>query len=354
MSAGSCRRTPQVYGINLDTVCHVYYNQCTMQSGRLLAALLLLQAKGRMRARELADHLEVSVRTVYRDIDALSAAGVPVYAERGAHGGVVLADGYRQALTHLAEDEVRALFVAGENPLAGLADVDARPLALQKLAGALSQQHRSAIEAAVNRLYVDPRRWWQPAQPREHLARLQQAVWEDRRVRLRYEDRNRTHTERTVEPLALVTKAGIWYLVARFGREMRTFRADRILEVHVLDERFERPSDFHLRDFWRSWVASYEAHMPSYPVLLKVGKHDFEDMRECWRGEVLAERPHSHTLLVRFNFPERAMAVRQLLAWAPRDVDIVEPEDLRTEVIACARAALKRYAHRSVPAAHSA
>ncbi|HXW51426.1 MAG TPA: YafY family protein [Candidatus Acidoferrales bacterium] len=312
-----------------------------MKSGRLLAMLLLLQAKGRSSARELAERLEVSQRTVYRDVDALSVAGVPVHAERGATGGIVLADGYRQALTQFSDDELRGLFISGDNPLADIGVGDQRPLALDKLAGALPETQRRAVEMARGRIYVDPRRWKQAAQPREHLAMLRVAIWEDRRVRLHYRDQQRKPTVRVVEPLGLVAKAGIWYLVAVSAGEMRTFRAERILEAQELDERFERPAGFDLVAFWRDWAKQFEESLPTYTVLLRVSLDAVDDVTGYWDTHVL-ERGRSGWL-ARIVFPSPEVAVHQLVAWSGK-VEIVEPPALRDLVVRRAREVIEQYA----------
>ena len=313
-----------------------------MKSGRLLAMLLLLQAKGRSNARELAKRLEVSQRTVYRDLDALSAAGVPVHAERGAAGGIVLADGYRQALTQFNEDELRALFISGDNPLADIGVGDQRPFALDKLAGALPEAQRRAVEMARDRIYVDPRRWKQAAQPREHLATLRVAIWEDRRVRLHYRDQQRKPTVRVVEPLGLVAKAGVWYLVAVSAGEMRTFRAERILEAQELDERFERPAGFDLVAFWRDWAKQFEESLPTYVVLLRIAVEAVDDVTGYWDAHVL-ERGRSGFWLARIVFPSPEIAVHQLVAWSGK-VEIVEPLALKDLVVRRAREVIANYA----------
>ncbi len=314
-----------------------------MKSGRLLATLLLLQAKGRLNARELAERLEVSQRTVYRDLDALSAAGVPVHAERGAGGGIVLADGYRQALTQFNEDELRALFVSSGDQLADIGVGDQRPFALDKLAGALPEAQRRAVEMARDRIYVDPRRWKQPVQPREHLATLRVAIWEDRRVRLSYRDQQRKPSVRVVEPLGLVAKAGVWYLVARSGTEMRTFRAERILGAEELDERFERPPGFDLVTFWRDWAKQFEKSLPTYTVLLRVAVDAVDDVTSYWESQVLERNARSGSWLVRVVFPAPEVAIHQLVTWSGK-VEIVEPPDLRELVVQRARAAVAHYA----------
>jgi len=314
-----------------------------MKSGRLLAMLLLLQAKGRACARELAQQLEVSKRTVYRDLDALSSAGVPVHAERGVSGGIVLADGYRKALTQFSEDELRALFISGDNPLADIGLSDKLPLALAKLVGALPDAQRRAVEMARHRIYLDPRRWKQAAQPREHLATLRVAIWENRRVELYYKDQNRAQTERVIEPLGLVAKAGIWYLVARSGSEMRTFRAERIINVKELDEHFERPVDFDLVGFWREWAQKFEESLPTYSVLLRVPNAAIDDVTAYWESQVLESKARSESLLVKIVFPATEVAVHQLVAWG-RKVEIVEPQELRELVLQRARDVLAHYA----------
>ena len=314
-----------------------------MKSGRLLAMLLLLQAKGRACARELAEQLEVSKRTVYRDLDALSSAGVPVHAERGVSGGIVLADGYRKALTQFSEDELRALFISGDNPLADIGLSDKLPLALAKLVGALPDAQRRAVEMARHRIYLDPRRWKQAAQPREHLATLRVAIWENRRVELHYKDQNRAQTQRVIEPLGLVAKAGVWYLVARSRTEMRTFRAERIINVKELDEYFERPADFDLVAFWREWAQKFEESFPTYSVLLRVQSAAVDDVTAYWESQVLESKARSESVLVKIVFPTAEVAVHQLVAWG-RKVEIVEPQDLRELVLQRARDVLAHYA----------
>jgi predicted DNA-binding transcriptional regulator YafY len=318
-----------------------------MKSGRLLAMLLMLQSKGRSSAREIAEELEVSQRTVYRDLDALSAAGVPVHAERGVQGGIVLAAGYRKALTQFGEDEIRALFIAGESALADIGLADGRVRALEKLAGALPDAQRRAAHMMRSRIYVDQRRWWQAAQPREHLATLRRAIWEDRRVTLRYRDRARKITERVIDPLGLVAKAGIWYLVSRYKDEMRTFRAERILGVQENADRFIRPPDFDLDAFWRDWTKKFEESVPEYPVLLRVRADQIEDVTSYWESKAVedAGRSKKHKL-VRVIFPGPEAAVHQIVAWGRR-VEVVEPKELRQRVITCAREVIAHFVNRS-------
>lgn len=305
--------------------------------------LLYLQARGRASARELADALEVCPRTVYRDLDALSAAGVPVHAERGNRGGIVLADGYRRALTQFREDEIRALFVSAENPLADLGMGDGLRHALEKLAGALPESQRSAIAKTRSRVFIDARRWKQADPPRLHLAALRRAVWDDRKVRLRYRDRNRAVTERVIDPFGLVAKAGVWYLVARWEGQMRTFRAERVLGVDELLDRFERPPDFDLDAYWREWAASYESSVPAFEIVLLVRPDALEGVTDYWESEdqgVVSADEHAGWHRVRQLFHARHAAIVHVLAWAD-EVRIVEPADLAAQLADRARRTLR-------------
>src|SRR5579875_3013984 len=167
-----------------------------MKSARLLRIVLLLQAKNPRSARELAEELEVCERTVYRDVDALSSGGVPIFATRGAHGGIHLMEGYRRAIAELEEDEVHALYVSGGDPLADLGFGAPLQRAREKLSGALSERQKHIAEKARARIRVEQRRWGQEDAPTEMLATLRRAVWDERCIELSYRDRNGTRTSR--------------------------------------------------------------------------------------------------------------------------------------------------------------
>ena len=315
-----------------------------MKSSRLLSMLLLLQGVERKSARELAQALEVSERTVYRDVDALSASGVPIYAERGAQGGICIAEGYRKALTQFGEDEIRALFISGSNPLIDLGLGIDRERALQKLSGALSDVQRKAVQKARGRIHLDQRRWNQAEQPQGLLSILRRAVWEDAQVILRYRDRESKVTERTVDPFGLVAKAGIWYLVARSGQEMRTFRAERIIDVTALTQTFERPADFDLDTYWKEWISAVEESGKRFPVVLSVPAAFLDESGRYWETQLLGPRPDDgqERVQVRIIFPASDAAVHQLLFWGAR-VQLLEPDELRSELASRARELLMHY-----------
>jgi predicted DNA-binding transcriptional regulator YafY len=314
-----------------------------MKADRLMTLLLLLQGAERRTARELAGTLEVSQRTIYRDVDALSAAGVPVFADRGPDGGISLAAGYRRALTHFGDEEIRALFVSNSAILADLGLGGGLDRALDKVRGALSDVQRRAAEKSRGRIHIDQRRWNQSDPPRDKLALLHRAVWDERRIALHYEDRKGANSERVVDPFGLVSKAGIWYVVARTSEGFRSFRVDRIRDAVELAERFERPADFDLDAHWRSSTSKVEEEQfRAYVTVLRATPDTIDDVCSYWPFERLDA---SDPLTVRVRFSTKDTALRHLLVWGA-GVEALEPAELRELVAAAARALIARYGDR--------
>ncbi|HKG24299.1 MAG TPA: YafY family protein [Thermomicrobiales bacterium] len=228
-----------------------------MRASRLLSILLLLQTRGRMTAQALADELEVSVRTIYRDVDSLSAAGVPVYGDRGPDGGYQLLDGYRTRLTGLTPDEAESLFLAGiPGPAAELGLGTVLAAAQLKLMAALPPELRSRAGRIRERFHLDAPGWFEDAEQPLHLETVADAVWNQKPLRVRYH-RWGGEVERTLHPLGLVLKGGAWYLVAAVDGQERTYRISRILALETLDGRFERPAGFDLTAYWASWSENF-------------------------------------------------------------------------------------------------
>ncbi|CAA9574876.1 MAG: Transcriptional regulator, DeoR family [uncultured Thermomicrobiales bacterium] len=267
-----------------------------MRSGRLLSLLLLLQTRSRMTAGELARELEVSVRTIYRDVDALGASGVPIYADRGPTGGYRLLDGYRTRLTGLTADEADALVLAGlPGPAAELGLGTLLAGAQLKFLAALPPELRSRAGRVRERFLLDAPGWFRDAEPPAHLAAVADAVWNLRRVRVRYRRWGEREVTRTLEPLGLVLKGGAWYLVAgvvdraerpvlgqasdratdRATGRLRTYHASRILELETLEGRFERPEGFDLADFWRVWSAEFETRLYRQEAVVRFSPEAF-------------------------------------------------------------------------------
>ncbi len=213
-----------------------------------------------MTAHELAGHLEVSVRTIYRDVESLSSAGVPVYADRGPAGGYQLLDGYRTRLTGLTGDEAETLFLAGMPAAAaelGLGTVLAA--AELKLLAALPPELGARAGRIRERFHLDAPGWFRESESTPHLAAVAEAVWNDRVIQMRYRRwKAPREVTRTLAPLGVVLKAGRWYVVGRAGDQIRTYRVANILEMSQLAEKFDRTADFDLAEFWQSWTRRYE------------------------------------------------------------------------------------------------
>jgi predicted DNA-binding transcriptional regulator YafY len=313
-----------------------------MRADRLLSILMLLQARGQMTAQALAEEHEVSVRTIYRDIDALSTAGVPVYAERGPGGGCALVEGYRTSLTGLTKEEVRALFMLGiPAALDELGLSQELRAALRKLAAALPEVRRSDEVMVRQRIYLDWEGWSRP-EPEPHLKAMQQAVWENRRLALAYRElmgpQGFRRYERLVEPYGLVAKAGSWHLVCANDGRLRVYRASRILDARVTEEPFERPPEFDLSAFWKSWCVGREESRPSYTATVRVSPK-LAPFLSLYLGDsvgsqVAAAGPPDDegwfTLTLTFETLEEA---RMYVLGFGAAIEVLEPEPLRLSVI---------------------
>lgn len=243
-----------------------------MRASRLLSLLLLLQTRGRMTAPELAEELEVSVRTVYRDVEALSSAGVPVYADRGPAGGYQLLDGYRTRLNGLTVAEASSLFLAGlPGPAAelGLAEVAAN--AELKLLAALPPEPRSHAARMRERFLLDVPGWYRSADDVPHLSEVSEAVWERRPLLMTYRRWGRQEVERLVHPYGLVLKGGSWYMVAAPpDASPRTYRVARVLTVRTLPGHFDRPAEFDLAEFWKAYATEFRERMYTATAEIKL------------------------------------------------------------------------------------
>jgi len=232
-----------------------------MLASRLLSILMRLQTRGRMTAAELAAEFEVAVRTIHRDIDQLSAAGIPVYAERGRSGGFRLRDGYRTTLTGLTQPEAEALFLTGlPGPAEQLGLAAILSSARLKLMAALPANIQEGAERIAARFHLDATGWFRGTDLLPSLHRLAEATWSDRLLKFRYGAPGGGRPPlRTLAPLGLVLKAGVWYLVAQGGKSIRTYRAARIHDAEICDETFMRPTGFDLAAHWQEAAESYEA-----------------------------------------------------------------------------------------------
>jgi predicted DNA-binding transcriptional regulator YafY len=306
----------------------------SMLASRLLSLLMLLQSRGRTPAPALARALEVSVRTVYRDIDSLSAAGVPVYGDRGRSGGYQLREGWRTQLTGLTAGEARALFLAGlPGPARALGLGQAAASAHLKLLAALPSDWQADAERVGARFHLDPVDWFRNAAPADHLRTVAEAVWGEQRLRMRYESWSAV-ADREVDPLGLVLKAGAWYLVARRGRVMRTYRLANIHRAQVLREHFKRPRDFDLAAFWTEATQRFEEGVYRGFATLRVSAPGLARLRGF--GSIVAQaadrsasRPDKHGW-VRVTVPIESVdhAAREMLRLGT-EAEVIEPDELR-------------------------
>ncbi|MET9408541.1 YafY family protein [Streptomyces sp. NPDC002935] len=241
-----------------------------MKSSRLISILLLLQTRGRLTAAQLAEELEVSVRTVYRDVEALSAAGVPLYGDAGHAGGYRLLDGYRTRLTGLTTEEAEALFLAGvPGPAAELGLGSVLAAAQLKVRAALPHELREHADRVSGRFHLDAPGWYADADETPYLPAVADAVWNSRVLHFLYRRwREPTDVERRLEPYGLVLKAGRWYVVA--GPGPRTFRVDQILELSTSGEEFTRPEGFDLAAYWTAYQRDFHERLHRAEAVVRI------------------------------------------------------------------------------------
>lgn len=298
-----------------------------MRADRLVAALLVLQAKGRVTAEALAGELEVSVKTARRDLEALASAGLPVYAQPGRGGGWSLLGGARTDLSGLTAAEARALFLLA-GPGAPVAP--AARAALRKLVQALPATFRAEAQAAASAVLLDAARWGGTAPPSQpHLDSLQQAIIERRQVQLDYVDRRRQRSSRTVHPLGLVRKGSAWYLMAGTDGGQRTFQVARVESVVIRDERADRPQGFDLAQTWASTVAAVERRRRRIRALVRVPAYAIGPLRERWGADLtVVSETGDRSVLIELAAAMPETIAEQLAGWGAR-VDVISPDVVR-------------------------
>ncbi|MFC9325945.1 helix-turn-helix transcriptional regulator [Kitasatospora sp. NPDC057015] len=310
-----------------------------MRAGRLLSILLLLQTRGRMTAAELAAELEVSVRTVYRDTEALHAAGVPLYGDAGHRGGYRLLDGYRTRLTGLDPVQARALFLSGvPGPAAELGLGAALAAAQLRVSAALPPALREQAGRIRRRFHLDAPGWYAQVDPVPYLPEVARALWDGRALRLRYRRwKEPTEVERRLEPYGLVLKAGRWYLVAAPGP--RVYRVDQILELDLLEDEAVVPEDFDLAAYWQAHQERFHGWLHTADAVVRVSPEGAarltgpaalalratgEPQPDGWTRAVLPVESPEHTC-------------REFLALGA-EIEVLEPPELRERMAATARA----------------
>ncbi|MET7795556.1 helix-turn-helix transcriptional regulator [Streptomyces decoyicus] len=307
-----------------------------MKFDRLLSIVLLLQHRDLVPAKELAERLEVSQRTIYRDVEALSAAGVPMYAERGKDGGIGLLPGFRTDVTGLTTDEARALFVlASQSAHSALGLDHALGTALRKVMAALPVPHRPAAELTSRRILVEPDRWHAAPRPDPDLEALYAAVLSDRRLRIRYRHSGQTALRAyTVDPYGLVAKAGTWYLVADHKGKPRLFRTDRMSQVSVVEAQARRRPGMELPQVWHELRRQVEDRSVGVRVVVRLRRERLDMVTRIaggyFTGPPVPEARTDEWLQVEVVYPV-VEAVRHLLQFGA-DVQVVGPPEARAEM----------------------
>ncbi|MFB9906928.1 helix-turn-helix transcriptional regulator [Allokutzneria oryzae] len=312
-----------------------------MRADRLVAALLVMQSRGRVTAAELAEELEVSVATARRDLEALSAAGVPVYPQPGRGGGWSLVGGARTDLSGLTSTEAQALFLLAGPAAAVAPEIRA---ALRKLVRALPRTFRADAEAAASAVVVDPARWGALDRGRPELVeRLQGAVVRRRKVRLTYEGRGRERSERLVDPLGLVDKDEVWYLLAGTERGQRTFRVDRMLAAEVTELEASRPEDFELSEAWGQVVEEVEQRRSLVSATVAVASRYVSVLRDQFGRHCVVLGEDGGRSLVRLAAPTPLMIAQHLAGWG-ETVEVLESAPVRAELARLGAELVRRYA----------
>jgi predicted DNA-binding transcriptional regulator YafY len=318
-----------------------------MRADRLVAMLLVLQARGRVTATELATELEVSVKTARRDLEALAIAGIPVYSQPGCNGGWQLIGGARTDLSGLTEAEAKTLFmVAGP---ASTATPEAKA-ALRKLVRALPETFRADAAAAANSMVLDPASWGTEVTTRPaFLDGLRRAVVAGVQVRLGYADRTRTETSRVVHPLGLVEKGSTWYLVADTENGLRTFRVNRVRSVELTGERVVRPPDFDLAEAWREIVDTVEQKRAVVKAVVRLDRRGYDGLRGGFgpTTRIIAEVPPDGSGVAKVDVEVASasawLIAQNLAGWADY-VEVLSPPEVRDRLADIGRALTARYA----------
>ncbi|MER7247296.1 WYL domain-containing protein [Kribbella sp. NPDC000426] len=311
-----------------------------MRADRLVAVLLLMQARGRVTAADVAQELEISVATARRDLEALSTAGIPVYPQPGRNGGWQLVGGARTDLSGLTATEAQALFLL-VGPAASIAP-EAKA-ALRKLVRALPGTFREHAQAAAEAVVIDPARWGAHVKERPELVRsLQDAVVRRNRVRLVYSGRGHQTSERMVDPLGLVDKDDIWYLIAGTNRGQRTFRIDRVVAAQATDETFERPEGFDLSTAWGEIVERMEVRRSGLTATVLMDQRHVWVMQDRLGRNCEVDGTDGDRVRLKISAPTPLMIAQELAGWGG-SIEVLDPPEVQAELARLGRELTDRY-----------
>ena len=309
-----------------------------MRADRLLAILLLLQTRGRMTAQALAGELGVSMRTMYRDLDALSIAGAPIYADRGPGGGWNLLKEYQSSFSWFTEAELRLLFtITQASPIEKLAEKDELQALWLKLFSVLPAAQRRYTEDARQRIYLDSEVWWNNHEAVPYLQILHDVVWTQQKVQVTYRRSDGMVITRLIEPLGLVNKGSIWYVVGNTENVCRVYRISRIQRCLLTEERFERPENFDLSQFWKEWQSKFLQTFSPITVSLRTARVEINTLVKVFGEEIyrLIKQPEmvqeEDTIILQMQFETMAAAQRALLGLGTA-IEVLSPAQLRDQL----------------------
>ncbi|MBY9081619.1 transcriptional regulator [Paenibacillus sp. HN-1] len=320
-----------------------------MSASRLLTMLLLLQNRGKLTTRELSHLLEISERTVHRDLEALSAAGIPVYAERGRSGGWKLTQGYRTRLTGMKPSELTALLLGADAALlADLGILDDYDAAARKLEAAARPATGEQADQQGDHIHIDGYSWDPSHESVPYLPLIRQAVQENRRIRMQY-GRNGDVKERIIEPLGLVAKRGVWYAAASCEGDIRTYRISRMINAELTEEVFQRAADFDLEAYWEQSVRDFKAALPRYEAELQVRESALHGLRNERYVKVLNACPSvdPEWIAVAAEFQTLGSAIKIALSYGT-DLIATAPSELARQIAATARSIAALYSEDSL------
>lgn len=303
-----------------------------MKASRLLSILMILQARKHRTAVQLAEELEVSVRTIHRDVDELSAAGVPIYAERGREGGFRLLDGYQTRLTGLDAQEASALMLSGiGTALNDLGLKEALTQTERKLMAALPEATRAKAASVADRFHLDPLAWYRQKDITPYVTEIAKAVWADQKISIVYEGW-KGRVQRNVDPIAIVLKAGIWYLIGR-AETLRVYRISNVRTLNLRGETFTRPANFDVSTFWNNWTKDFETRIRSERARLRVTSRGLRRLNNMGLNplKIIPVTDHPGMSDVELAVEDETSAVREILSLGA-EAKVIDPESLRNAV----------------------
>lgn len=316
-----------------------------MRADRLLSLVLLLQRHHQLTAKSLSKMLGVTERTIYRDIDALSLAGVPVYTRTGPYGGCFLDEQYRNSLNWFTGAEIQTLlYTSSASPLSELGMEKAMDNAVLKLLSLLPERNQQEAEKMRQRLYLDPSGWYESKESHPTLPLLKDAVWRDVMIEVSYENWEGDAQSRTLAPYSLVYKSDRWYLVAQSQNPntMRTYRVSRLSDVRLQETQFERDLTFDIADYWKQAWEQFVNRIPVYPVTLRIRPHLMIYFQQVFYGRhtILEQGGDWWILKVEYTVFEEA---RSSLLGLGVDAEVIEPQPLHQAIIEQAQAIVEKY-----------